>query len=336
MKSRIGSYLLLLVIVAAAGQAQEPAPLRLVQTITLPVTGKFDHMAVDVKNDRAFLAASGNSTLEVIDLKNGKRIHSIPGKGKPAGVWYCASVDRVVYSLDSGSLRIVNPNTLEVEDEVTLAADADTLGWDVQNGIVFVDAGGKETGESFSRLSPVLLKTHKNLGDIKIDSTSIEHMAFEDHGPRMFLSDKANGKVVVIDRRQRKVIDTWEISVAKQTVSMALNESEHRLYVGARKPGMLVVLDTETGKTVASLPATGFTDDAAYDTVRKRVYLSGGDGALDVYQELDPDHYVQLAKIPTREGARTSRWVPEQNRLYLEVPALKPGDAAEIRIFEAN
>ena len=334
MKTGIRGYLLVIAALAAVSQAQEP--LRLVQTITLPVKGKFDHMAVDVQNNRAFVAASGNSTLEVIDLQKAKWIHSIPGKGKPAGVWYCPSADRVVYSLDSGSLRILNPNTLEVESEVTLAEDADTLGWDAENGIVFVDAGGKGTGEPFSRLSPVVLKTRKNLGDIKIDSSSIEHMAFEDHGPRMFLSDKANGRVVVIDRRQRKVMDTWEISVAKQTVSMALNESEHRLYVGARQPGMLVVLDTETGKTVAHLPATGFTDDAAYDAVRKRIYLSGGDGFLDVYQELDPDHYVQAAKIPTREGARTSRWVPEQNRLYLEVPALKPRDAAEIRVFEAD
>ena len=117
---------------------------------------------------------------------------------------------------------------------------------------------------------------------------------------------------------------------------MALNESEHRLYVGARKPGMLIVLDTQTGKTVTHLAATGFTDDASYDAAHKRIYLSGGDGFLDVYQEKDPETYVQIAKIPTREGARTSSWVPEQNRLYLEVPAVRPGDAAEIRIYEAN
>ena len=336
MKTRIGSFLLLLLVVTAAAQAQQAEPLRLVQTITLPVTGKFDHMAIDVKNNRAFVAASGHSTLEVVDLKTGKTIKSIPGKGKPAGVWYCKEADKIVYSMDSGSLRILNPNTLEIEHEVTLADDADTLGWDAQNGIVFVDAGGKETGEPFSRLSPVLLKTATNLGDIKIDSAAIEHMAFEEHGPRMFLCDKANGKVVVIDRKQRKVIDTWDITAAKQTVSMALNEKEHRLYVGARKPGMLVVLDTQTGKTVANLPATGMTDDATYDAVRKRIYLSGGDGFLDVYQESDPDHYTQIAKIPTRDQARTSKWVPEQNRLYLQVPAIKPGDAAEIRIFEAN
>ena len=118
MKTRASISLITLMMAIAVGHAHQPEPLRLVQTITLPVTGKFDHMAVDVKNDRAFVAASGHSSLEVLDLKAGKWIHSIPGPGKPAGVWYCPTVDRVVYSLDSGSLRILTPNTLAIEHEV--------------------------------------------------------------------------------------------------------------------------------------------------------------------------------------------------------------------------
>jgi len=336
MKIRVAGCLLLLMVLAAAGQAQQSTPLRLVQTITLPVTGKFDHMTVDVKNDRAFVAASGHSSVEVLDLKAGKWMHSIPGPGKPAGMVYVPEMDRVVYSLDSGSLRILNPNTFEIEEEVRLHDDADSLGLDPQTGIVFVDNGGKATGEPFSRISPVDLKSHKNLGDIKVDSSRIEAIVFEAHGPRAFVNNTALNKVVVLDRHQRTIIGNWDITVAKENVPMALNEAEHRLFVGTRKPGMLVVLDTQTGKTVAHLPATGFADDAAYDAVHKRIYMSGGDGFLDVYQEKDPDTYVQLAKIPTREGARTSKWVPEKNRLYVGLPALKTGDVALIQVYEFN
>ena len=335
MKILVGGLLLLIPFVARS-QDQQSAPLRLVQTITLPVTGLFDHIAVDVKNDRAFVAASGNSSVEVLDLKAGKWIHSIPGRGKPAGFVYSPKLDRVVYSTDSGSLRILNPNTLEIEDDLSLAVGADSLGLDSQTEIVFVDNGGRVLKESISRISPVDLKTHKNLGDIMIEGNKLEAIAFEADGPRMFVNDTPLNKVIVLDRHERKVIDSWDIAVAKENVSMALDEPEHRLIVGTRQPGMLVVLDTLTGKTVAHLPATGFVDDAAYDAARKRIYLSGGDGFVDVYQEKDPDTYFQLTKIPTRAGARTSKWVPEQNRLYVELPALRTGDTALIQVYEAT
>jgi DNA-binding beta-propeller fold protein YncE len=335
MNRRIVSSVFLAVAAVTASHAQQSAPLRLVQTITLPVTGKFDHMAVDPKNDRAFVAASGHSTVEVLDLKTGKWIKSIPGKGKPAGFVYSAAMDRVIYSTDAGSLRILNPNTFEIEEDMSLAVGADSMGLDTQTQIVYVDNGGRVSKEDFTRVSPVDLKTHKNLGDIKVEGGKLEAITFEVHGHRGFINDTASNKVVVFDREKRTLIDSWDITVAKENVPMVLNESEHRLIVGARQPGTLVVLDTQTGKTVAHVPATGFADDLSYDVTRKRVYMSGGDGFLDVYQEKDPDTYVQIAKIPTREGARTSKWVPEQNRLYVELPALKPGDAAEVQVYEA-
>jgi YVTN family beta-propeller protein len=325
-----------MIVFAGLCRAQQTTPLRLVQTITLPVTGKFDHMAVDPNNNRAFVAASGNSTVEVLDLKTGKWIKSIPGKGKPAGFVYSGAMDRVIYSTDAGSLRVLNPNTLEVEEDISLAVGADSMGLDTQTQIVYVDNGGRVSKEDFTRVSPVDLRTHKNLGDIKVDGGKLEAITFEEKGPRGFINDTASNKVVIFDRETRKLIGAWDISVAKENVPMVLNEKENRLFVGARQPGTLIVLDTETGKTVAHVPATGFADDLSYDAARKRIYMSGGDGFLDVYQEKDPDTYTQIAKIPTREGARTSKWVPEQNRLYVELPALKPGDAAEVQVYEAN
>jgi DNA-binding beta-propeller fold protein YncE len=121
---------------------------------------------------------------------------------------------------------------------------------------------------------------------------------------------------------------------AKENVSMAFDEAGHRLFVATRQPGLLIVLNSDTGKTVASLPAAGGVDDLAYDAARRRIYLSAGDGFVNVYQQKTPDTYEALAQIPTGPGARNSRFVPEQNRLYVAVPAGKDGKPGEVQIYE--
>ena len=335
MKSLMICTFLLCMSVPLSGHAQQAAPMVLEQTITLPVTGKFDHMAVDWKNNRAFVAASQHGTIEVLDLTTGKPLKSIPNKGKPAGVIYSPELDKVVYSTDAGWVRFLNPNSLEIEADLQTVEDADSMGLDSQAQVAFVDAGGKDLGTPYSVFLPVDIKTHKSLGDVKIDGNRLEAVCIETNGHRGFVNDTALNKVVVFDRETRKETGSWDISaVAKENVPMVLDETDHRMFVGTRKPGMLLVLDTDSGKIVAHLPATGFADDLSYDAKRKRIYMSGGDGFLDIYQQKSPDSYVQIGKIPTRAQARTSRWVPELDRLYLEVPAINPGDPAEIRVFK--
>ena len=200
---------------------------------------------------------------------------------------------------------------------------------------MFVDTGGKDAGTSYSIFAPIDIKTHKNLGDVKIEGNRLEAVCIETHGTRGFVNDTALNKVVIFDRVTHKESGSWDISeVAKENVPMVLDEADHRMFIGARKPGTLLVLDTDNGKVVAHLPATGFADDLSYDAKRKRIYMSGGDGFIDIYQQKSPDSYEQIGKIPTRTQARTSRWVPELDRFYLEVPAINPGDPMEIRVFE--
>jgi hypothetical protein len=100
---------------------------------------------------------------------------------------------------------------------------------------------------------------------------------------------------------------------------MALDESNHRLFVLTRFPAQLLVFDTNAGKIVQSLPAVGDCDDVFYDEMRKRIYASGGEGGISVFQQNDADHYTELARIPTMKGARTSFFSPELDRLFLAI-----------------
>jgi hypothetical protein len=132
-----------------------------------------------------------------------------------------------------------------------------------------------------------------------------------------------------------KVIATWPIVGATSNFPMALDEVNHRVFVGCRQPAKVLVYDTTTGKESASFDIVGDTDDLFYDAARKRLYISGGEGYLDVFQEQHATSFARLAHVATAAGARTSLFVPEQARLYLAVPH-RGSQKAEIRIYQAR
>jgi DNA-binding beta-propeller fold protein YncE len=331
------SWLIGLACLGAAVQFQPSAPLRLVQTLTMDkgVTGRFDHMAVDIQGGRLFLTAADHHSIQIFDLKSGKWMRSITGLGKPAGIVYVPDTNRVLFSDGAGSANILDAATYKMVGTVKLMADADSVGFDPATNILYVVNGGKDIGEKFERLTIVDTKTQKNLGDIKIDGERVEAMALENGGPRLFVNVTALNRVAVIDRKTRQVITTWDLADAKENVSMAFDEAGHRLFVATRAPGRLIVLNSDTGQQVASLPAAGGVDDLAYDAAHKRIYLSAGEGFLNVYQQKMPDTYEAVAQIPTGPGARNSRFVPEQNRLYVAVPAGKD-KAAEVQVYDVS
>lgn len=131
------------------------------------------------------------------------------------------------------------------------------------------------------------------------------------------------------------VVATWPVIGAKANFPMALDEANHRLFVGCRRPAKVLVYNTATGKESDSFDVVGDTDDLFYDALRQRLYVSGGDGYLDVFQEQGATHFSRVAHVATAAGARTSLFVPEQSRLYLAVPR-RGSQKAEVRIYEAR
>ena len=99
---------MILVVSAAVAWAQTAQPLRLEKTIELPeVQGRIDHLSVDVKGQRLFVSALGNNTVEVIDIKAGKRLRTISGLQEPQGVLFVPAIDRLyVANAKDGSVRI--------------------------------------------------------------------------------------------------------------------------------------------------------------------------------------------------------------------------------------
>jgi DNA-binding beta-propeller fold protein YncE len=318
-----------LTLLACAVQSAEPATLKLTQTIPLPgVKGRFDHFAIDVKGRRLFVAALGNNTLEVIDLAAGKRIQSVPGMSKPTGLLYLPVVNQVVVANgDDGTLKILDGAGFKVVKTLTALDDADNLRFDPKTKLAYL-------GYADGALGIIDTAAAKEIARVKLPKHP-ESFQLEQADNRIFVNVPGAKLVAVIDREKRTMVETWPMEKFQANFPMALDETNHRLFIGCRKPARLVILDTATGKPVTDLAISGDIDDLFYDANLKRLYLSCGDGFVDVIAQHTADTYQLLHRIPTRAGARTAFFSKDLNEFYLAVPQ-RGHQEAELRVFQTQ
>jgi DNA-binding beta-propeller fold protein YncE len=306
----------------------------LVQTFKFPaeVKGNFDHFGIDLKGGRLFATPEGDHSVAVFDLKTGNLVHKIGGIGKPHAVLYREDLNRIyVTDGDAGDLKIFDGTTYSLMSSVKLLEDADSIGYDPATKLLYIDNGGGDVHQTFSMLSIVDTTAGEKLADLKIDGETLEAMALEKSAPKMYVNNRSKNEVSVVDREKRELVASWPVTLCKNNVAMALDESNHRLFVACRT-GRIAVLDTQTGKEVTSFPITKGVDDITYDAASKRVYAAC-DGAVDIYQQSGPDSYKLVANVPTGPMGRTARLVPEWKRYFVAVPQ-HGTTSAEVLVFE--
>ena len=312
--------------------AADPPPLERVQTIALkgPVGG-LDHLALDVKRGRLFVANTVNGTLDIVDLRAGKLLKQVPGQGGIRGIDYSPEVDRVFVGNGTGGVcNTFDGDTYELIKSVPLGDDADNVRYNPRTQRIYVVHADTELSvidaKDYTLRSPIALP--KGLGAFKLEAGR----------PRMYANAK-EGQVMVIDTDKDEVIGRFPVAPAGVNAAVAIDEPNHRLFIGCRKNPSLVVMDSDTGKIVASVPIPGDVDDLSFDARRGRIYASCGEGAIAVIRQIDPDRYESLATIPTTGRARTSIFNAETGQLYLAVPrsANRPAQTnPEVWVYQAR
>jgi len=321
----------------ALTDAQSAAPLQLVQTIPLPnVKGRIDHMDVDVKGKRLFVAGLENGSVEIVDLKVGKWVKSIPGFQKPQGIAHAESLNKVfVASGDDGMLRVFRGDTLGLLDSIKLDLGPNRVAFDPHTKLLYVGYGGKDAGKEYGEVGIIDAKTDKHIGDVKVAAHPAE-LLLDKSGNILFVFVSSESQVQVIDTKHRKIVSAWPVS-SQRNGDGAFDETTHRLFIGTRTPPEMIAMDSESGKEVVPLPTVEGMDRVYFDAAHKRIYVSGGRGFdagyVFCYQQNDSDHYETIGKIPTRPGAGTSFWSPELNRYYVAAPA-HDNEQAVILVFE--
>jgi DNA-binding beta-propeller fold protein YncE len=302
--------------------AQAAAPLRLITKFTMPsdVKGHFDHLAADLAGNRLLLTAERAHEVLVFNLHTGKYLRAITGIGIPHAVFFRDDLNRI-YITDGGAgeLRIYNGKTYQQIGAVKLKVDSDSIRYDPATRDLYIVNGGGDAHESFSMVSVVNTTTDKKVADIKIDGETLEAMALGSPAQLLYVNNPSKNLVDVVNRRTHKVVRTWPVTLGKRNVAMAFDPATHRLFVACRS-GVIVVIDSETGKELQTLPIGTGVDDLIFDPASKRIYAACGSGVISVYHEAVPNRYTHLGDVAAARGSKNEVLVPRLHRLFTTIP----------------
>lgn len=318
--------LLAALVLASALCAEEGAPLVLKHSIALPgVEGRFDHAALDPATHRVFFAALGNNTLEVVDVAAGRRLRTISGLKKPTGVLFLAEENLIVVaSGDDGTCRFYNGTSYAEKGRITGVDDADNLRYDAKAKRIYLGYGDGALGV----IDPATMKLTASIPLAKHP----ESFQLEQDGSRIFVNVPDTKQIAVVDRAAGKVSATWPVAEFHANFPMALDEAQHRLFIGCRTPARLLAYDTHSGQRVADAPLSGDIDDLFFDASTGGLFASCGEGFIDVFHFAAPAKLERTHKLASAAGARTAFFTAKLG-FCLAVPH-RGNQIAEIRLYE--
>jgi DNA-binding beta-propeller fold protein YncE len=327
-KSSFATVATVLLLVLGSGPvwAAEPATLELLQTIPLKgATGRLDHMAIDSKNGRLFVANLSNNSLDIVDLKAGKLLKQIPDQKKIQGIAYASDLDRIfVGNGIGGECNVFDGKDYKLLKSIKLPG-ADNVRYLASRRVVYV-------GHAEKALSAIDAQTYEVKAEIQLPGRP-EGFQLETKRPRLYMNTVDPTRLVVVDTEKNEVLHRYPLKLADRAYPMAVDEANHRLLLGCRNKPSIVVVDRETGKEVTSVAIPEDIDDLFFDAKNKRLYASCGAGALAVIRQRDADHYETLETIPTVKLARTCFYDPAGERLYLIMPRQEGEEGPTIRVY---
>jgi YVTN family beta-propeller protein len=315
--------------IGSADAANAEPPLILQQTIPLEnVSGRIDHLAVDIAGKRLFVAELGNGSVDVVDLQARKVVKRISGLKEPQGVAYLSELDLIVVaSAGDGSVRFFRAADLSPVGTVDLGDDADNVRVDptTRHVLVGYGAGGLAIIDPASR---------SKLEDIKLPGHP-ESFQLDPKTDRLLVNVPDAHQVAIVDLKSRKQVSAWKTRGLGSNFPMALTDTGGPLAVVFRSPARLALLDPATGAVAASVGTCGDADDVFFDGKRDRIYVSCGDGAVDVVQR-SPTEAQPAKRVATSSGARTSLFVAQLDRLFVAARAGWLGSAAAILVYRPS
>lgn len=301
-----------------------------IQVIPLSnVNGRIDHMDVDVDGGRLFVAELGNNSIDIIDLMKGKRIHSITGLDEPQGIVFVPEAKKFyVSNAGDGTVDVFNSDSYALVKKINLSSDADNMRYDSDQKLVYVGYGN-------GALGLVDTVTDNLIGSIKLGGHPESFQISYELQPGIFVNVPGDDSIQVVDGQKRDAIAKIPNTDVHGNYAMALDEDSRRLFVVYRQPSQLSVISVDSGRPIAKLNVVGDADDIFYDNKNRQIYVTGGEGYLQVISQDDANTYHEVVKIPTDNGARTSLYVPETDRLYVAIPSYF-GQDAQIQVYEIH
>lgn len=274
-------------------------------------TGGYDYLKYEPGSHRLFV--THGTKVEVLDADTGRKLGEVAATPGVHGVAFAPELgcgfttnggDRTVTKFDLRTLA-----TLQLIKYTGVKPDA--LVYDAGTKRVFIANGDPKQGGDLTVIdaaSGAIVAT-VDLGG------KLEDLALDGQG-RLFAAAEDRGVIHVVDTRTLAVTAHWPIAPATEPTGMAIDRAHHRLFLACSNK-MLAVVDTDTGRLVATPPIGPDPDGAAYDEGAGLAFASNRDGTLSVVRQVSADVYQTEATVPTGPGARTIAIDAEHHRLFV-------------------
>jgi DNA-binding beta-propeller fold protein YncE len=317
--SFLGSMLLL----ASNPLQAQSAPLVADPAIQVPdSSGGFDFLKIDEANHRLLANHTGNSTLDVFDLTDGKLLKDIK-TGKAQDVAVDASAGKCYVSVSKEQkVAIVDSISLEVTSEIKLDGPADAIALDPVRHQLYVGHDDEKDLWVFD------MKESKLIATIAI-AAGPEVVVYDAASDRVFQNIKTNDTVLAIDAKTHTVHDTWPTAPAKAPHGLAYNPVTHHLFCAGTN-GQLAVLDSESGKAVDSVEISKGVDQIVFDIFTHRVYCACGSGKISVVED-SATGVKPLGDVDSAPGAKTLACDQKSHAVWI---AYADKSASYIRCFQ--
>lgn len=282
-------------------------------------------MAVDPVRGLLFIACYVNNSVAIVDINSGRFVRSIVGLNNPQGVaWVPLTARLYVSNAGDGTLNIYDGGSFAKAGSIALSGDADNLRYDAATKLLYVGFGSGGIAAVNTTSNAVVFT--------KALPAHPESFQVEATGRAIYVNVPPTNLLVAFEKTTGASLSNR--TMAGSNFPMALDEANQRLLIATRNPPELRVLDISTPSlaSVANLTIAADADDVFVDAAHRLVYVSCGQGTLEVIRQVDPNHYSVMQTIPTGQGARTSLFVPEIGELFVAVPSTG-GNAAEVSAY---
>jgi DNA-binding beta-propeller fold protein YncE len=310
--------------------AQQPIGTNLLQLdkiIPLPnIKGRIDHLDINLKTQVLYVAALGNNTLEAVDLRSGKILHSITGLDEPQGVGYIPQQCEIfVANGGNGECYFYNAKTFDKTGTIKLSGDADDVRYDSANKKIYVGYG--EGG-----MAVIDAITHKQIADVKLPAHP-ESFQIDSKQHLLFVNVPGAKAVGVVSLDEMRLTDHWLSRTYSANFPMAIDTSHQRIFVGYRHPAKLVVFNSKSGEVISENNMASDADDLYFDYITSQIFVSGGSGHINIFKQQDANSYILVGNISTRSGARTSLLIPSLN-LFILAERAEGGKPANLSVYK--
>ncbi len=320
----------------AAVAVQEP--LQLLKSIPLPqVTGgDFDHFAVGLKENRLYVPSEVYASIEVFNLKTGEHLRSATGLVKSPHMLALMPGEKELFVADAhnASCDVLDAADLHLLKRISLQPGPDFGVYDDASKLLYLGNGGKAAKADFSYISVISVDRKEVIDRIRVDAATLKGMRIDHKSNRLYVNMRDKNAIGVIDLGTRALVDTWTFPGLTSNAAMGFDAGNHRLFIGSRNPGVLYVLDSTSGKLVATFKTVNISDDMTFDAAHRRLIVSGADG-VDVFAQDTPDSYRLVQHVDTL-GGKTSVYVPSLKRFYVVHTRGEQATEAGLQIFKVN